>query len=372
MFVAFLLELTSQVTRIASSREAAVKMGSEYVVWRTSVLLEPMFQGTCILVPDYRFVWTYRVIDIHSSVKWRNLLRAVAKAENIHKKVLSRAVQQHLIMVGLSSETWRVFGPQQLSIFVYQLTVDALPFIFPDGLQVKVHLQTPILFLPYRLPILMVNFNGCIEANGVFTVWKRRKAWKHSYLSVRRYDRSESWHWMKTKDCVINLHRSLATGGHVFLLRQVGLKRFLSFGRQLTWPNLINAIAETEGQPVDELRVRIQCHLYTRGLCAQVWRVHSPDMLEPSQLQHTVEALPLIFPRGIFLNVEMLPRLLFAPGQHPSLLAGTGETQLFDAILFVDSIDGVSYLRMERCVERLRIDIQSLIADRRITPRVML
>ena len=177
---------------------------------------------------------------------------------------------------------------------------------------------------------------------------------------------------MKTISCVVDLHRSLVTGGQGFLLHQVGLKRFRWFGRQLTWPNLINAIAETEGQSVDDLRLQIQCHLYTRGLCAQVWRVHSPDMLEPSQLQHTVEALPLIFPRGIFLNVEMLPRLLFAPGQHPSLLAGTEETQPFDAILFVDSIDGVSYLRMERCVERLRIDIQSLIADRRITPRVML
>ena len=177
---------------------------------------------------------------------------------------------------------------------------------------------------------------------------------------------------MKTVSCVIDLHRSLVTGGQGFLLHQVGLKRFRSFGRQLTWRNLMHAIAETEGQSVDAVRVRIQSHLWTRGLGAQIWSVDSPDMLEPSQLQYTVEALHSILPHGISLSVDTLPRILFAPGQPPSLLAGTEEAQPVDAILCVDSIDGVSYSRSRRGIERERIDIQSLTIDSRMTHRVML
>ena len=140
----FVLELTSPVTRIFSSRDAAVMVGSEYVAGRNSVSLETLFQETRILLPELSFVLKYRLLDIHSNVTWAELLLAVAEAESISQKVLLGLVRRHLIMKGLLPETWRVSESQKLSVFVYQLTVDALALIFPDGLLVNVELQPPI------------------------------------------------------------------------------------------------------------------------------------------------------------------------------------------------------------------------------------
>ena len=275
-------------------------------------VMDQLFHETRIAQPALRFVWQHRVVNVRSRATWPDLLRAVAYAEHIPLTWLVWKVQQYLIARNLVYDTWRVVNSQGLSPLVYQITVDALPVIFPDGLQVRVNSKTPVLFSPHRMPVIMDGNFGCIQLNGVFTV---RRNGRHSYKHVHRIDQSELWSWRKSFCAGIDLRRSIAAGGKAFILHQVGLKRFLAFGRQLTWCKLISAIAETGDTTAESLSVLIQRHLYRIRRWEQIWHVNSTDMITPSQIQYTVDALYWMFPHGLSFDVDKLPRIVFAPGK---------------------------------------------------------